>query len=508
MGIALIPSLLRMIDIGWLYIFGFHIGVFIVLSLLFIYKNRLPLYIKSHVLFLAFLSVAIIGLVNFKTVSGAFLILIVIGIATMVFGRKIGIIYASLFLIIYIFIGYLHIFDYVESNINFANYVNLTTTWVNQFSAFIFSILILINSIDVFYNMFIQQIDIAQQKSAQLSKALINVRESEQRYRMIFEGSTDGILFVDNDFNISSCNNAYQDIVGYTMSELKGKDYKELMPQKNINWDEYFLALADKRGNNKNTEVDIIHKSGEHIPVEVIPFKIEKNGETYLWAIVRDMKEKKELENKIFSTMVTAEETERERYAKELHDGLGPLLSTGMIYVHTIKEETEVTSIAEYAERAYSILEDATRVVREISNNLSPLILKDYGIAHAIRSFIEKANLATDIKFIIKDELQGRFQEIIETTLYRVLIELCNNTIKYSNAKKVQILSSFFDGYLIVQYFDNGDGFDLNSLHDNPTGFGLSNMKNRVNKLGGEYDFNSAVGQGVEVIIRIKTEYI
>ncbi|NJO91178.1 MAG: hypothetical protein HC831_21100 [Chloroflexia bacterium] len=209
------------------------------------------------------------------------------------------------------------------------------------------------------------------------------------------------------------------------------------------------------------------------------------------------------MERKVFSTMIHAEENERERYAKELHDGLGPLLSTSMIYLHTINEEQKPELIKEYANRAYSILEDATRTVKEISNNLSPLILKEYGIAQALRSFIEKTEPVTQIKFTIIDELTKRFSEITEFTIYRTLVELINNSLKHSRANEVIISFKCEQQDTLIYYQDDGVGFNYESALSDKRGFGLLNLENRIKKIGGDYNYFTAPGNGVQVSIKL-----
>lgn len=201
--------------------------------------------------------------------------------------------------------------------------------------------------------------------------------------------------------------------------------------------------------------------------------------------------------------MIFSEENERERYAKELHDGLGPLLSTGMIYLHILKDEHDHALIKEYSNRAYNLLEDATKTVKEISNNLSPLILKEYGLAHALRSFIEKVEHATLIKFKINDELTERFPEIIEFTIYRSFVELINNSLKYSRANEVVIDFKYEHQTALFYYKDNGEGFDYESTISNERGFGLMNIENRINKIGGQYNYITAPGKGVQVSIKL-----
>ncbi|PLX17367.1 MAG: hypothetical protein C0599_13695, partial [Salinivirgaceae bacterium] len=135
------------------------------------------------------------------------------------------------------------------------------------------------------------------------------------------------------------------------------------------------------------------------------------------------------------------------------------------------------------------------------------LILKEYGMVHAMRSFIEKTQNITEIKFTIADHLEGRFDETLETTMYRTLVELTNNSIKYSKAKHINYSFNYENGELKINYKDDGVGFDYQKAIDNHSGFGLLNLQNRIKKLRGYYLYNTSPGKGVEVYISIKTKY-
>ncbi|WP_430817063.1 PAS domain-containing sensor histidine kinase [Carboxylicivirga sp. RSCT41] len=347
-------------------------------------------------------------------------------------------------------------------------------------------------------------IDITKQKEAEIQKVA-----SESKYRSIFEGSNDGMVFLDENLRISECNQSYCDLLGYTRDELIGKDYKFTIHDKETDWDSIILSLAaQNRLNSRTIEMEGMSKDGNLIYADVTVYKRIQHDKELVWAVVRDLSEKKSLEEEIFKTMVRSEEAERSRFAKELHDGLGPLLSTSMIYLHTLGKKQGKHNTGNYATRAYQLIEEAASSIREISNNLSPDILAKYGLLHAIRSFCEKVKLAKDINFSIKTNLKCRVDELIEFTIYRIMTELINNTIKYANATTIHINIIDQDGVLLISYTDDGQGFDYPAQKNDAKGFGLVNLENRIEKLGGNFTYYSEPGKGVTVKIRIKTKCI
>ncbi len=500
--LALIPSLSRYFEIGWNPVFLFHIGISGALVILFALRKKIPLSVKSHSIFLLFMLLAIVGIINFRTVGGAYTALVVITLCTMLYGLRMGIVYSLVFIAAFVAIGFLQVRQVINPKVSFNEYVNLRTTWFTTITAYVFMIIILLNSVNLFYTYYIDALNQAREKSMELVKTLDSLIQSDKKYRSIFEGSKDGLFFIDEHFKITSCNRSYTQLAGYDLPELKGQYFKKFMYNREVNWDSLFLELASSPQNK--AEVEIVHKSGEVIPAEVTVYRANFEDSSFLWAVVSDLREKKFFESEIFSAMIRAEENERERYAKELHDGLGPLLSTSMIYLFTINEEQDLSLIKEYAGRAYSILEDATKTVKEISNNLSPIILREYGMVHAVRSFIEKAGHVRRIHFSIDDELTRRYPEVLEFTIYRILVELINNSLKHSGADEITI--SFLkiqpNGFL-VRYHENGAGFDYHEAITSKSGFGLLNLKNRIHKIGGDYSYQTAPGQGVQVSIKI-----
>ncbi len=298
-------------------------------------------------------------------------------------------------------------------------------------------------------------------------------------------------------------NRRFCDLTGYLYDELIGKNIIELLVPK-----EYHEELGRRLKTTKTGEYEIIgmNKKGEKIPLVLSSNDIFWNEVPARVTVVRDITEKKLMDKKIFSGIVEAEEKERARYAKELHDGLGPLLSTSMIYLHTLKQREKDENLIEFIDRADGLIKESVNCIREISNNLSPDILNKYGLVQAVRSFIEKLKLVSKIEFEINSNLKSRLQYITEFTLYRTIIELINNTIKYARADKISVVFTEDNRVLDITYSDDGQGFDYDNTLENNTGFGLINLENRIKKIGGKYIYQSEAGKGVKVFISANIE--
>jgi len=141
--------------------------------------------------------------------------------------------------------------------------------------------------------------------------------------------------------------------------------------------------------------------------------------------------------------------------------------------------------------------------VRSISHNLSPHILEKFGLIPGLQSHIELLKQTTDIEINLNSNIKNRIRPDIELTLYRVLKECLNNTLKHAQAKNIFIVFAMDKTRLSVIYSDNGIGFDTEKDTEKNEGIGLYNIQNRISSLGGICEIISAKGHGT----RIKFEF-
>ncbi|TRX70633.1 PAS domain S-box protein [Carboxylicivirga sp. M1479] len=347
-------------------------------------------------------------------------------------------------------------------------------------------------------------INITRQENAE--KKLI---QSEKRYRSIFEGSVDGIVFHDENLNVIDCNQAYCDFIGYPKEEVIGHFHDVPMLDKTIDMHELIHKLdSENHIGSKSIEIDGVRKDGRLIYSDFVIYKFKEEDKEIIWSVVRDIGEKKRQETEILSTMIRSEEGERSRFAIELHDGLVPVLSTTLGYLHILRNETDKDKVVEYNDRIKQLLNESIKSIREISNNISPDILAKYGLVQAVRAFCEKLKPIYDIEFSIDTNLNGRTNEVIEFVMYRLLTELINNTIKYAKATAVRIKIIQEESTLKLTYTDNGIGFDYTAERNSAKGLGLINLENRIEKLGGQFSFISSKDKGVQVEATFKKTYL
>lgn len=216
--------------------------------------------------------------------------------------------------------------------------------------------------------------------------------------------------------------------------------------------------------------------------------------------------ERNRTEKRLLNAIIKAEENERKRFAKDLHDGLGPLLSTVKMSLSALKQNNNDKAAQAILENTNMIINEAIISIKDISNNLSPHTLTNFGLVSALNNFINKINQTREINInLTTNIIDERLKPDIEIILYRATCELINNTIKHANAKNVNINLLKHHKTLTLQYHDDGAGFDTDYLLNGKTsGMGLSNIASRVKTINGIFIINSNVNEGVNVLIKIK----
>ncbi|MBQ8553830.1 MAG: sensor histidine kinase [Alistipes sp.] len=208
------------------------------------------------------------------------------------------------------------------------------------------------------------------------------------------------------------------------------------------------------------------------------------------------------IDKRILTAVLRTEEKSRATFSKELHDGLGPLLSSAKISLSALSRTEMDQERKEIFDNTLYVVEEALRSLREISNNLSPHVLSDFGLARGIRNFIDRSQALHNVKLSFATNLRGeRYNTDIEVILYRVACELVTNSLKHSGCSEIRLTLSATGDILELQYSDNGRGFNPQAMMD--CGMGLSNISSRINSLNGEFDIRSSKGKGMTATVKV-----
>lgn len=331
------------------------------------------------------------------------------------------------------------------------------------------------------------------------------LKQSEENFETIFQSSSDEIFVSDMQANIIEANNQATELLGYTHEELLQMNFLDLMPLKQA---EQFLLNRETiltKGSHM-FDSEYITEAGEIVPVEINSRVIEFNGERVILSISRNLLKRKEMERKVLSAVIQTEEKERERFSKDMHDGIGPLLSTVKLYVNELgSSDIGDTEKTEFVIQVNKMLDDAVASIREISNNLMPRAIHEYGIIKALDAFCTKVNQTGKIHVEFDSVgIESTLDKNVQLILFRVISELLTNTIKHARAKNAYIKLHKSDDNISLIFTDDGIGFNSKEVMENKnSGIGLKSIVSRIKSINGSVEIISTEGEGFKIIIEI-----
>jgi PAS domain S-box-containing protein len=343
------------------------------------------------------------------------------------------------------------------------------------------------------------------------------LEESEHKYSTLVEDALTGV-FIIKDGKIEFANDKFAAIYGYPKDELIGRDSFMLVhPEDRV----LVAQWREKR------------LKGEKVPVEYEIRGLKKNGET-IWVmrslsvinykdgpailgIVQDMTKRRKAEEALRESskelrvlsnqLLSTEEKERKRIARELHDGIGQTLSAIKFSVENSlralrkgPDDPELKSLEAVIPLTQKTIEEVRRIVQD----LRPSILDDLGILATITWFCrEFQNVYQNIH--LKREIEIHETDIpspLKTVIYRILQEALNNVAKHSRADRIRLGLKKKKNKIELKIQDNGRGFDFSkavSLKPSRRGFGLASMRERAELSGATFEIKSAKGEGTQI---------
>ena len=203
------------------------------------------------------------------------------------------------------------------------------------------------------------------------------------------------------------------------------------------------------------------------------------------------------------NVVMETQELERQRFAKELHDGVGANLSMLKMYLSSMGDKN--FPIETLKERSSLLLKQTLDEIKGFIHDMHPRSLNELGLERTIWETVEHVNQSKHLKVVFKSQnIPQKLSQNIEINLFRVVQELIQNAIKHSKASEVFLDLRFENQVLSLKYDDNGKGFDTTLIENR--GNGLLNMQQRIELLKGTFIVSSSPNQGTTVSIAVKIE--
>jgi len=213
--------------------------------------------------------------------------------------------------------------------------------------------------------------------------------------------------------------------------------------------------------------------------------------------------QKLESERQLLATqsVLKGEESERSRLARDLHDGLGGLLSGVKINLSSMKGNSIITQeSADAFDHAIRLLDSSISELRRVAHNMMPETLNNYGIKTALGDFIQQLNTGKGPKmqFLAFGD-DTRYSSQLELTVFRIAQELVNNALKHAEAKIINLQLISEPNRICIQVIDDGKGFDIHLISGK--GKGIENLRDRVISYNGRFEIDSNEGNGTEILV-------
>ena len=344
---------------------------------------------------------------------------------------------------------------------------------------------------------------------AERRQAEMALRESEERYRELFENARDAIYVHDLAGTYIRVNKAAERLSGYPRDEIVGHNFCEFIaPDHTRVVREQFCTKLAQQGET-TYEVDVIAKDGHRVPVEVSSRAIYENGALVgVQGMARDITERKLAQDalQMFSRqLIEAQEDERRRIARELHDQIGQVLTAVKMNLYAIKQVCNCAGTRSYVADNIEAVDQLLRLVRDLSVELRPPVLDDLGLATAIRWYVDRYTKRTGLNVEVMIELPDeneRFPRELETACFRIAQEALTNVVRHANASHIFVQLAKEGDVLLLTIRDDGVGFDLASLRTrapHASTLGLIIMQERAHAAEGVIEINSTPLQGTEV---------
>jgi signal transduction histidine kinase len=224
--------------------------------------------------------------------------------------------------------------------------------------------------------------------------------------------------------------------------------------------------------------------------------------------VIRDVTREKELETNSIQSILASQENERRRVAREIHDGIAPMLSSAKLELDLFMEELQEAENCVPDERLQSLRQTIDTIatdLRDLSHRLIPRILEDFGLLAACQNLVSKVNLSVKLKveFFCNLDSGERFSPDLELNLFRCAQELLSNAVKYANANRIMVQVIRHKKSIVLMVEDDGTGFDPQEVSREGAGIGLTNVETRVRSLNGNFIVESEKGRGTLMSIEI-----
>ncbi len=354
------------------------------------------------------------------------------------------------------------------------------------------------------------------------TQAEVALRESQEQLHSVVQSTDEGIISLNSQGKVILWNTGAESLFGFTMKEMQGQTLERIIPERFRRAHQQGISRASQAG-GKTVEGEMfelmgLRRDGSEFPLELSLGYWHKRGEIFFTGIVRDITVRRETEQALHrrereleqsqdelralgAQLISAQEDERRRLSRELHDDMNQRLAVVALEIqsiqNTLPESDPMQKTLQHLNDQVSSLSDN---VRHLAYQLHPSILDDLGLVVALQSSIKEFSQweSIPVTFQPRDVPQALPQDI-SSCVYRVTQECLRNVAKHAQASQVSVEVRGLEEGLQLVITDNGKGFNPEAVRPGTQGLGLIGMKERIRVVQGTFDVKASKGKGTTI---------
>jgi PAS domain S-box-containing protein len=316
-------------------------------------------------------------------------------------------------------------------------------------------------------------------------------------FNSAFHSITDSLVVIDNAGVIIDFNESFIVLTEYKKEDVIGQNLKKFLK---LNLASTVQKL-DKHSKAIDFESEVTNSSSRKIMVECHVSVID-NNKCHSLVKIHDLTDKIHQEAGRIATIIKTQEEERNRVASDLHDSIGQQISALKFYFDSIQKQKDEKLRIQLLKKTEALIDNVSDEIRNICFQLMPRSVEKFGIGQSIKQLADLIHFSTGIKFDVKiEEKTDKLDPNVSMSVYRVIQEFVNNSIKHAKCKNIGIHLSIKPKLLTLTMTDDGIGFTNDASLKK--GNGIDNINLRIKYLKGELDFNPEKNKGVKLNIAI-----
>jgi PAS domain S-box-containing protein len=334
----------------------------------------------------------------------------------------------------------------------------------------------------------------------------VELAENKAQAQAILETTVDGILTIDEDWNILSFNKAASEIFGYSEKEVLGKSASKLISEpyrsQYENYYKRYLETGERNIIGYRHEIAGQRKDGSVFSMELSVSEVKWQNQRIFTAVVNDISERRRLEKEI----LRISEEERRNLGQDLHDGLGQMLTGISLISQNLARKLDSNGIpgADKVQEISDLIKEADEYAKGLAHGLIHVDFQDEGLEAALKQLSNQAEKFFNIRCSFNYDTDKNIANNIRAmNLYRIAQEAISNAVKHGGAKNIHIQLTSNNGSVKLSIQDDGIGFTESDLDKKKKGMGVNIMKYRANMMAGSLEITENGDSGTKVVCTI-----